>query len=44
MKSTKAKNDYELFCKLLRFALGRGFGMEEARSCLEDILGGAYDD
>ncbi len=44
MKSTKAKNDYELFCKLLRFALGRGFGMEEARNCLEDILGGAYDD
>ncbi len=39
MHSVKARNDYELFCKLLRFALGRGFGMEDARRCLEDILG-----
>ena len=38
MKSVKAKSDYELSCKLLRFALGRGYSMEEARCCLEDIF------
>lgn len=38
MKSTKAKSDYELSCKLIRFALGRGFGIEETRECLEDII------
>lgn len=39
MRNVKARNDYEMFCKLLRFAIGRGFGMEDARRCLEDILG-----
>lgn len=38
MKTTKAKNDYELSCKLIRFALGRGYGMEETRACLEDLF------
>ncbi len=39
MRSIKAKSDYEMFCKLLRFAVGRGFGVEDARRCLESILG-----
>lgn len=38
LKSTKAKSDYELMCKLLRFAIGRGYDIEEARSCIEDIV------
>lgn len=38
MKNTKAKSDYEMFCKLLRFALGRGFSYDEAHGCLEEIL------
>ena len=38
LKSTKAKSDYELMCKLLRFAIGRGYDMDEARSCLEEIF------
>lgn len=38
MKSTKAKNDYDLSCKLIRFALGRGFGIEETRECLSDLF------
>lgn len=33
-KTTKAANDYELNCKLIRFALGRGFSMDEIRSVL----------
>lgn len=44
MKSVKAKNDYELSCKLIRFALGRGFGMEEIRQCLEELVKGGCDD
>ena len=33
-KSTKAANDYELNQKLVRFALGRGFGFDIIRQCL----------
>ena len=33
-KSVKAGSDYELNGKLIRFALGRGFSIEEARKCL----------
>jgi regulatory protein len=33
-KSTKAANDYELRQKLVRFALGRGFGFDIIRQCL----------
>ncbi len=31
----KAGSRYELECKLIRFAVGRGFSVEEARECLD---------
>jgi len=34
-KAIKAKNDYELNQKLVRFALGRGFTFDIIRQCLE---------
>ena len=34
-KSIKAANDYELNQKLIRFALGRGFGFDIIRQCLD---------
>lgn len=34
-KSIKAANDYELNRKLVRFALGRGFGFDIIRQCLD---------
>lgn len=34
-KSVKAKSDYELNGKLIRFALGRGFEMEVIQRCLK---------
>ena len=34
-KSIKAANDYELNQKLVRFALGRGFGFDIIRQCLD---------
>lgn len=34
-KSIKAASDYELNQKLLRFALGRGFGFDIIRQCLD---------
>ena len=37
-KSTKAKSDYELNQKLVRFALSRGFTFDIIRQCLLDNL------
>lgn len=37
-KSIKAKNDYELNCKLIRFALGRGYELDEIKECLTEIF------
>ena len=34
-KSIKAANDYELNQKLVRFAMGRGFGFDIIRQCLD---------
>jgi len=34
-KATKAASEYELNGKLIRFALGRGFGMDVIRRCLD---------
>lgn len=34
-KSIKAKNDYELRTKLIRFALSRGFDMNVIRQCID---------
>lgn len=33
-RSIKAENDYKLNSKLIRFALGRGFGMDIIRRCI----------
>ena len=33
--ATKARNEYELNMKLIKFALGRGFTMEVIRQCME---------
>lgn len=38
MKSVRAGSDYEMSCKLIRFALGRGFELEEIKDCLEDLM------
>ena len=35
-RSTKASSSYELQGKLMRFALGRGFTVEQVRQCLEE--------
>ncbi len=43
MKSTKANSDYELSCKLIRFALGRGFEYEDIKNCLAHIIGTVDD-
>ena len=34
-RTTKASSPYELNCKLVRFALGRGFGMDIIRRCID---------
>lgn len=34
-KSVRAENDHELEGKLVRFALSRGFGMEDIRRCMD---------
>ena len=36
-KATKAKNDYELNSKLIRFAAGRGFTMEEIMRHVKEV-------
>ena len=35
-KSVKGKSDYDVRCKLIRFALGRGFGMDDIIRVLGD--------
>ncbi len=35
--SVKGKTDYEVKCKLIRFALGRGFSMDDITKVLGDI-------
>lgn len=36
-KEVKARNDYERNGKLIRFALGRGYGMDDILDCLKKI-------
>jgi regulatory protein len=33
-RTVKADSDYELNCKLIRFAMGRGFDMDIIRKCI----------
>ena len=34
-RTVKADSDYELNCKLIRFAMGRGFDMDVIRKCVD---------
>lgn len=46
-KTVKAKSEYEKNMKLIKFALGRGFDMQQIRKCLEadiDEMGDFDDD
>lgn len=36
-RSTKGRNDYEIKQKLLRFAMGRGFSMDQAIRCVGEL-------
>lgn len=36
-KSVKGKDEYEIRMKLMRFAVGRGFGVDEIVRCLEEL-------
>ena len=38
MRNVKYKNDYELYTKLLRFAVYRGFSLDAAKRCIENII------
>lgn len=43
-KSTKAENDYQRRTKLLRFALGRGFSMQQSLKAINSFLGQSEDE
>ena len=38
MRTVKYKTDYELYMKLLRFAVYRGFSIDAAKRCIEKII------
>lgn len=38
LRSTKAKDDTELFLKLLRYSVGRGYSLDEAHRCLKQLF------
>ena len=38
LKSVKGKSDYDVFLKLLRFSVGRGFPQDQAHRCLKRII------
>lgn len=37
LRTVKGKDDTEIFLKLLRFSVGRGYSYEEAHRCLEQL-------
>lgn len=39
-RTTKAASEYERACKLIKFAMGRGFKYETIKSCLEQLGSG----
>lgn len=43
-RTTKAKDDYDRKTKLIRFALSRGFSMDLAIKCADNLLDGKYDE
>ena len=38
LKTVKGKSDYDVFLKLLRFSVGRGFPPDQAHRCLKRII------
>ena len=44
MKGIKAANDYERSMKLIRFAVGRGFTLEEVRRFVNQVAPDEYFD
>ncbi len=38
LKTTRGKTDYEVFMKLLRYSVGRGFSPDDAHRCLSRII------
>lgn len=44
MKGIKAANDYERSMKLIRFAVGRGFTLEEVRRFVNQVEPDEYFD
>ncbi|MCR4614041.1 MAG: RecX family transcriptional regulator [Bacteroidaceae bacterium] len=38
LKTVKGKSDYDVFLKLLRFSVGRGFPQDQAHRCLKRII------
>lgn len=38
LRATKAKDDTELFLKLLRYSVGRGYSLDEAHRCLKQLF------
>ncbi len=38
LRSTKGKTDYEVFLKLLRYSVGRGYSPDQAHRCLTKII------
>lgn len=43
LKTLKAKDDRERYYKLLRFAAGRGFSVQEANVCIRKLLNNTED-
>ena len=44
VRSVKGNNDYEKKTNLIRFALGRGFSMDQSIKCANKIMGGDYEE
>lgn len=38
LKSTKGKTDYDVFLKLLRYSVGKGYTADHAHRCLQKII------
>ncbi len=43
-KSVKGRSDYEIKCKLVRFAMGRGFTYDIINKCIDGAEETSYDD
>jgi len=38
LRSTRGKNDTEVFLKMLRYSVGRGYSLDEAHRCLQKLF------